>query len=268
MFRRVVFEEVISLSPEQTGPVVSQLKLTLNRSDSNPLLIHGISPHAPYSVSPDLYRQTAELARSRGMPITTHVAETKAEVQFLQTGTGEFKDFLTRMGVLPPGWEPPQMHPVSYLDSLEILGRHCLLVHCNYLDQNALGRILSSRGTVVYCPRSHEFFGHEDHPVRKLLDVGINVALGTDSLASNTSLSLLDEMRFLFRKRKATINGAAALNCGDTLGLLRNGYSADMAILELPPSLDSRHLLTKVLEGAGECIATIVCGQIAWSKHG
>jgi imidazolonepropionase-like amidohydrolase len=84
-------------------------------------------------------------------------------------------------------------------------------------------------------------------------------------------------MRFLFRKRKdlkpeeilraATVNGAAALNYGHTLGLLRNGYSADMAILELPPILDSRQLLSQVLEGAGECIASIVQGRIAWSKH-
>ncbi len=278
ILRRVVFEEVIALSKEQTNQVVSQLKLSLKLSDPNPLLTHGISPHAPYSVSPNLYRQTAELARSQGMLLATHVAETKAELQFLQAGTGEFKDFLTRMGVLTPGWEPPKIHPISYLDSLEVLGRFCLLVHCNYLDQNALRKILGSQSTVVYCPRSHEFFGHEDHPVRELLDLGINVALGTDSLASNTSLSVLDEMRFLFRKRKdlkpeeifrtATINGAIALNCDNTLGLLRNGYSADMTVLELPPNLDYRQLITKVLEGAGECIATIVQGQIAWSKHG
>lgn len=277
ILRRVVFEEVIALSPEQTGQAISQLKMALKQSDSNPLLAHGISPHAPYSVSPNLYRQTAALARSQEMLLATHVAETKAELQFLQAGTGELKDFLMLMGVLPPGWKPPKMHPVSYLDSLEVLGRRCLLVHCNYLDPSALRSILRSNSTVVYCPRSHEFFGHEDHPVRKLLDVGINVALGTDSLASNTSLSVIDEIRFLFRKRKdlkpeeilraATINGAAALNCGDTLGLLRNGYSADMAVLELPPILDSRQLLTQVLEGAGECIATIVQGQIAWSKY-
>jgi cytosine/adenosine deaminase-related metal-dependent hydrolase len=180
------------------------------------------------------------------------------------------------MGVLPPDWKPPQLHPISYLDSLDVLGPFCLLVHCNYLDQNALSKISSSQSTVIYCPRSHDFFGHEDHPVRKLLDMGINVALGTDSLASNDSLSMLDEMRFLFGKRKdlkpeeilraATANGAAALNCHNTLGLLRSGYSADMAVLEVPPTLNSRQLLAQVLEGAGECVATIIQGQMAWRK--
>jgi len=80
---------------------------------------------------------------------------------------------------------------------------------------------MKARSSVVYCPRSHDFFGHENHPVRQLLDLGINVALGTDSLASNSSLSLIDEMRFLFKKTeghqirgdipRATVNGAAAL---------------------------------------------------------
>jgi cytosine/adenosine deaminase-related metal-dependent hydrolase len=275
--RRVVFEEVIGLSANQTNQVVSQLNLTLKHSRPDPLLTHGVSPHAPYSVSPSLYKRTSESARSRGMLLTTHVAETKAEIQFLQRGTGEFKDFLTRIGTLPINWKPPQLHPISYLDSLGVLGSSCLLVHCNYLDQSALKTILNTRSSVVYCPRSHEFFGHEDHPIRKLLDLGINVALGTDSLASNASLSMLDEMRFLFRKRKdlkpeeifraATINGAAALHFDDALGRLKCGYWADMAVFELPSTLGSPQLLVRMLEGAGECIATVVQGQIAWSKY-
>ncbi len=276
--RRVVFEEVIALSAGQADQALSELDFILKRAEPNPLLTHGISPHAPYSVSPILYRRAAELARSRGMPLTTHAAETKAELQFLRDGTGEFRDFLSRIGVLPIDWKPPGLHPVSYLDSLEVLGRSCLLIHCNYLDRNALRRILDTHSTVVYCPRSHEFFGHENHPVRKLLDLGINVALGTDSLASNASLSMLDEMRFLFGKRKdlkpeeifrmATMNGAAALNFDHRLGRLRSGCWADMAVLELPPALDSRKLLIQILEGSGECIATVVRGRVAWSKSG
>lgn len=275
--RRVVFEEVIALSAGQTDQVVSRLNRILRKAAPNPLLTHGISPHAPYSVSSSLYRRAAELARSQGMLLATHIAETKSELQFLRDGTGEFKDFLSILGVLPANWKPPQLHPISYIDSLGVLGRFCLLVHCNYLDRHALGKIKNTRSSVVYCPRSHEFFGHENHPVRRLLDSGINVALGTDSLASNSSLSMLDEMRFLFEKRKdlkpeeifraATINGAAALNFENDLGCLRRGYCADMAVLELPPSLGSHQLLIQMLEGAGECIATVVQGQIAWSKN-
>jgi aminodeoxyfutalosine deaminase len=272
--RRVVFEEVLALSPERVDSVLSQLKLLFKKASSNQFLIHGVSPHAPYSVSPELYRRSSELARRRQMLLTTHVAETQAELQFLQTGTGEFKSFLDGIGALPNNWKPPELSPILYLDNLGVLGPSCLLAHCNYLDKHSIERILKTRSSVVYCPRSHDFFGHESHPIRQLLDSGITVALGTDSLASNFSLSMIDEMRFLFRKRRdikpeeifraATINGAAALHYGGILGCLRRGYWADMAVLEIPKNLKSRHLVSQILEGAGKCIATIIQGKIVF----
>ena len=274
--RRVVFEEVYTLSPGNVAQASSLLETLLDRADPVPLQTHGISPHSTYTVSPELYRRLAEIARRRGLLLATHVAETRAEKQLLEDGTGEFKDFLTERGLLPEEWQPPHLSPISYLDSLGVLGQSSLLIHCNYLDQTSISRILNSRSSVVYCPRSHDFFGHERHPIRQLLDSGINVALGTDSLASNNSLSMLDEMRYLFKIRKdlkaeeifraATLNGAAALDYGGVLGRLRRGYWADLAVLELPENLSPRQLLSQMLEGAGECIATIVQGKIAWRK--
>ncbi len=276
--RRIVFEEAVAFSPGQADQALEQLRELFDRSDPDPLLAHGISPHAPYSVSPELFRRAAELARSRGMLLATHVAETKAELQFLQAGTGEFRDFLSTIGVLPDEWKPPSLLPIPYLDSLGVLGPSSLLVHCNYLDEGSIARIRASGSSVVYCPRSHAFFGHEEHPIRKLLDNGVNVALGTDSLASNNSLSMLDEMRFLFKRRKdvkpeeifraATLNGAEAFNLGNVLGLLKPDYCADMTVLELPQAAESRKLPAQILEGAGECIGTVVQGRIAWQKAG
>jgi cytosine/adenosine deaminase-related metal-dependent hydrolase len=276
--RRVVFEEALALSPGQADAALSQLNLLFEKADPNPLLAHGVSPHAPYSVSPELYRRAAELGRRRGMLLATHVAETAAELEFLRDGTGEFRDFLGAAGVLPNDWKPPGLFPIAYLDSLGVLGCFCLLIHCNYLDRESITRILAAHCSVVYCPRSHDFFGHGKHPVRELLDSGINVALGTDSLASNSSLSMIDEMRFLFKKRKdikseeifraATFNGASALHFGGSLGLLRPDYWADMAVFELPPNLPARQLPSQILEGAGDCVATIVRGRIAWRKPG
>jgi aminodeoxyfutalosine deaminase len=273
--RRIVFEEAIAFSPGNFDQAVSQLEARLDRRSAQDFLrIHGVSPHAPYSVSPQLYRYTAELSRQRGFPLATHVAETRSELEFLQTGTGEFRDLLEKIGVLPGEWEAPGMSPVPYLESLGVLGQSSVLIHCNYLDQDSINRILNTRSSVVHCPRSHDFFGHEKHPLRQLLDCGINVAIGTDSLASNSSLSMLDEMRYLFKTRKdikteeifraATLNGAAALGFGGILGRLRRGYWADLAVLQLPETVGPRQLTNQVLEGAGECIATIVRGKIAW----
>lgn len=275
--RKVIFEEALALAPEGAGPALAALETRVTPDEADPLLTSGASPHAPYSVSPQLYRGAAELARRKSIPLATHLAETRAELELLRTGTGEFRDFLTRLEVMPSGWMPPGLAPVLYLDSLGVLDHSPLLIHCNYLDEDSIARILSRRCSVAYCPRSHAYFGHEKHPIRRLLDAGINVALGTDSLASNDSLSMLDEMRFLCRNRKdlksdeifrsATLNGAAALGFGGVLGRLRRGYWADIAILSLPEGTSAKHLINQILEGAGECAATLVRGEIAWKRQ-
>ena len=274
VLRRVVFEEAIALSPDQADPVLERLNPLFNQTDPDFLLVHGISPHAPYSVSPRLYIRAAEKARKMGMILATHLAETQSEIQLLRDGTGEFRDFLSAMGVLPPEWTPPGLSPVAYLGNLGVLGPNCLLVHCNYLDPASIETICKTQSSVVYCPRSHEHFGHEKHPIRDLLDQGIKVALGTDSLASNSSLSIIDEMRFLFQKRKdlnpaeifkaATANAADALNFRGVLGCLKPGYWADMTVVRFPQSPKPNQLLDQMLEGCGDCIASIVRGQIAW----
>ncbi len=276
--RKVVFHEVLGLLPEKIAEGVAGLKARFETLQADSLLRCGISPHAPYSTAADLYRAAAGVALDRQVPIATHISETMAEGEFLESGSGEFKEFLFQIGALPTDWKPPALQPVLYLDSLGVLQPSALLVHCNYLDRDSMAAILRSRSSVAYCPRSHAFFGHKDHPVRQLLDMGVNVAIGTDSLASNSSLSILDEMRFLFRTRKdlksqeiirmATLNGAAALDFGGALGRLRRGYWADMTILQLPEDTCAKNLVSQVLEGAGDCIGTVVQGKVVWRKKG
>ncbi len=275
--RRVVFEETLGLHANAITAAISSLEARLSSPEPDGLFTHGVSPHAPYSVSPDLYREVARLALNRSLPLATHLAETTAEIEFLRTGGGEFRDFLTALGVLPEDWKPPGLAPLPYVESLSVLERSPLLIHCNYLEADSIARILACHSSVVYCPRSHAFFNHGRHPVRELLDAGVNVALGTDSLASNDSLSMLDEIRFLHRTRPdlkndeilrmATVNGAAALGFGGVLGRLRRGCWADMTALELPGKHQAKHVLNDLLEGTGECIATIVGGIVAWKRN-
>ncbi len=239
--RKVVFEEALSFLPERAGEILASLEDRLNKREPDALLCPGISPHAPYSVSAQLFRPLCALARRTSLPLAIHAAETQEE-----------------------------------LENLGILESPVLLIHCNYLDPESMAIILRSRSSVVYCPRSHAFFGHAEHPVRKLLDLGINVALGTDSLASNDSLSLLDEMRFLYRVRKdlksceifrmATLNGAAALGFGASAGRLRCGYWADMTVIELTGETGPKNLTAQIVEGNGKWYATIVQGETAASR--
>ncbi len=277
MLRKVVFEEVISFDPEKAPETLQAFEKRLASIVIDPLLSIGVSPHAPYSVSADLYRGVSGLAHGKRLPLATHTAETREELEFLRSGTGAFRSFLTRLDIFRGGWIPPGLDPVSYLESVGVLEQPAILVHCNYLDQNSMTKVLRSRSSVIYCPRSHAFFGHAEHPVRHLLDLGVNVALGTDSLASNATLSVLDEMRFLHRNRKdlkideivrmATLNGAAALGFGGVLGRLRRGYWADMTVLKLPDDPGPKHLTAQILEGAGECAGTIVQGEVVWKRR-
>ena len=272
--RKVIFEESLSFSPDLADEKIADMNRVLDTSKPGELYSPGISPHAPYSVSGRLYRGLAQLARRRQLPLATHIAETEEEIKFLRTGTGEFREFLKSMDLFPADWKAPGLDPVPYLHSLGALGDNCLLVHCNYLDRESIKLVADSHSSIVYCPRSHAFFHHKKHPIRELLDAGINVALGTDSLASNRTLSLLDELRFLYRERKdlksveimqtATFNGAKALGFGDRLGVLKSGNLADMTVLEVPSDLEIENAPDQILEGAGECIGTIVGGRIAW----
>jgi aminodeoxyfutalosine deaminase len=274
--RKVVFEEVLGLSESAAPAHAVHLQELFQKPTEDRLALHGISPHAPYTVSPELCRVVTTIARERSLPVAIHVAETRAEHQFLQDGSGELRDFLSDLGALPEGWQAPHLEPTAFLESADVLSTTPLLIHCNYLEETAIARILASRASVVHCPRSHAYFGHDPHPVRQLLDAGVNIALGTDSLASNDSLSILDEMRFLHDHRRdlkveeifrmATLNGAAALHFGGVIGRLRRGYWADMTVLELPATACGRNLPRLILEGAGECIATVVSGEIAWQR--
>lgn len=275
-FRKVVFEEVLSFLPERAPEKLKELERRVECYGNNNLLTAGVSPHAPYSVSPHLYCAVSRLASDRDLPMTTHLAESEEEVEFLSSGTGEFRSLLNGFGILPADWEPPGCTPTRYLETLGVLEKPMVLAHCNYLDDDSIRVIQESRSSVAFCPRSHHFFGHQTHPVRALLDRGVNVALGTDSLGSNDSLSMLDEMRFLRARRSdlthseiirmATLNGATALGFAGLLGRLRRGYWADMTVLDLPESTGSKHLMREVLEGAGVCRGTIVHGEVIWRK--
>lgn len=203
----------------------------------------GISPHAPYSTDAPVYRKAIAFARRTGRPICTHLAETQEELQFLRDGTGDFADFLDARGLLDGSFEVPGCSPVEYMGRLGLLDLRPLLVHCNYVSDSDLDLIATSRASVAYCPRSHAYFGHAPHRWREMLARGINVCIGTDSLASNETLSVLDELRFLRRQDSTisdeqllilgTLAGARALGIADQVGSLEAGKRADFAVLPL-----------------------------------
>jgi cytosine/adenosine deaminase-related metal-dependent hydrolase len=242
-----LFHEVIGFDPAFAESAMESLIDRIGRMPpTNNLtnnVLAGISPHTPYTVSEKLLRRCAELAREEDVPLCIHVAETSGELEFLRAGTGEMLEFRKEFGLWPE-WKPPRVSPIRYLHHLGFFERPATLIHCNYVAEEDFDIIAMTGSSVVFCPRSHDYFGHRNHPFLNMLGHGINVALGTDSLISAPSLGILDEIKFLIEDyvgidpavllQMATVNGAKALGLPEDVGNLDPGSPADLVAIALP----------------------------------
>jgi cytosine/adenosine deaminase-related metal-dependent hydrolase len=263
--RAVVFRELLGLPAERAEQARAAAHDWLASHPPTPNCRAGLSPHAPYSVRADLFAHAARLALPLAAPLAVHLAETAAEDELLRRHDGPFVPLLRELGVWDPGGLAESIAHVTHLCDQPVPR---LFVHANYLDPGAAA--VPPGATVVYCPRTHAFFGHPPHPFRDFLARGVRVALGTDSLASNPDLDLLAEARFLHRLypdlpgptllRLASLAGAEALGWGEETGSLEPGKSADLAVLPLPTSAAADpHRL--VLEAAAPVRATLCRGR-------
>jgi len=189
----------------------------------------GLQPHAPYSAGPAVYELAADANVRDGRPISTHLAESAEELQFVAEGDGPFRDLLEELGKWRPAYRglySEGLHPVNWLMRSDALAEppekrpHWLCAHCNYVGDRQIERLAAFGASVAYCPRASDYFGHRDHRYRDMLDAGVNVCLGTDSIVCHGTLSILDEMRHLHRRdgtdptlllAMATVNGMRAL---------------------------------------------------------
>ncbi|MEO1498309.1 MAG: amidohydrolase family protein [Planctomycetota bacterium] len=204
----------------------------------------GVSPHAPYTASPQLIRELVSVAVSQDMPVALHLAESPEELQLLQEGKGPFQQILEERGMWDPWVIGRGSTPLDYLRMLTRAPK-ALVVHGNYLDYPALAMMArhSSAMSLVYCPRTHAHFKHKPYPLATALELGVPVCLGTDSLASNPDLSILGEMREVAQRHPqvapetilhmATQAGAQALGLID-VGSIRPGAHADLVAVPLP----------------------------------
>jgi cytosine/adenosine deaminase-related metal-dependent hydrolase len=247
----VAFRELIGLLPEQLIPQLNLAKQhiadcrAVNRAgQSGPF--PAISPHAPYSVCPDLFHRLVELAKAENVPLCIHLAETQAELELLKSGTGEFFDMLTRFDLWRDGTIPKGSRPMDYLKPLAELP-NALIAHGNYLADDEV-EFLAAHPNVatVFCPRTHAFFGHVDHPWERLLDAGASVCIGTDGRSSNPDYSLWSELLFLAERSSAsrfrqileagTRSGVRAFGRENDAGTITVGKRADLTLISLDES--------------------------------
>ena len=206
-------------------------------------LLTGLAPHSSYTIAPDFLASIRDASVSPPLPLSIHLSESRSEAEFLFDGSGElassFYPFV--------GWErflgrPARCSSTELLDRNGLLTPTTLAVHCVHVSV-ADARIIKARGVhIALCPRSNELLDVGRAPVSLFKKLGIPLALGTDSLASNNSLSLWDELRFALEifpndlteqdvLRMVTTGGAAALDVSKTCGSLEAGKRADFQVI-------------------------------------
>ncbi|HEX5659581.1 MAG TPA: amidohydrolase family protein, partial [Polyangiales bacterium] len=211
-------------------------------------LSYALAPHTVYSLHADTLR---ELSRGR---TSLHLSEHVAERTFLRDGTGPFADYLASRGV-PPQFVPPGVSPIDYALELGLLQPELLAVHLCATTREELQRFAASGAQAVLCPRSNLFIELKLPPLFDILEAGLKPGLGTDSLASNTTLDVLAEAAALSDRfaqvdkglllSMATWYGATALGLSHQVGALKPGLTPGLLAFDLARPIEDplRYLL-------------------------
>jgi cytosine/adenosine deaminase-related metal-dependent hydrolase len=236
---------------QQNWPVLIHLAedyLDLRTRDGAVNFTRGISPHAPHTVPSGLFEQLIGVAVKHDAPVAIHLAETAEEMEMLRSGAGDLAEMMQSLGMWEADAHPPGQRPLDWLRELARVS--CgLVIHGNYLDDEELDFIAAHPNlTLIYCPRTHAYFGHPPHPFLKLLERGGRVALGTDGRSSNPDLNLWHEAQFLSQRHPdlgsvtivdlITKAGAEALGVAERHGVLTAGRQANFLAVPLAGDAD------------------------------
>lgn len=276
--RGIMYQEVFGPSADQHDAAMTGLATAIDRLRplTTDLVRLGVSPHAPYTVHDDLMVDAAAFAIRHGMPVAIHLAESKAEIAFLREGEGPFATALRARGI---DVVRRSHSPVHWLVELGVVLAHPLLIHCVQVDDTDIAFIAEHHCPVAHCPASNAKLGHGTAPTRAMLDAGVVVGLGSDSVASNNMMDLLAESRQAVLAQNAacgrpdalgahealtlaTMGGARALGLAEQIGSLEAGKEADLAAFPLDgvratPAFDPEVALVFALPGTAARLVTV-----------
>lgn len=240
--RATVYLEVFGAEP---GPALGRMAESRDRVEHafSDRVRAGVSPHAPYTVSLDVYRACADL----GVPVATHLSESASEVAYLLNGSGNWESYRALL-VDPPGTTGARM-----LAQAGLLGPNVVAAHCVAVDTEEIDLLVRHSAGVAHCPRSNAILGCGIAPLAELRAAGARVGVGTDSPASAPSLDFFDELRSVVLTARAragrpdvltaaealelgTLGSARALGLEDEVGTLAPGKKADLAVVSLAGS--------------------------------
>jgi 5-methylthioadenosine/S-adenosylhomocysteine deaminase len=244
----IAYQEVFGPHPAQAAKSLAGLRERLDASGRFAVgrVRLGVSPHAPYTVSGPLYSAVSEWAAREGLPVAVHLAESPAETELLERGSGRFAETWSRRGIPLP--EPSGRSPVEWLDRHGVLGEATLCIHVVQAASKDLGRLARNGCAIAHCPLSNAAHGHGTAPLEEFLSHGLRVGLGTDSVLSVSRLDLFAEARAAraiadldadAALALCTLGGAEALGLDDEIGSLDVGKWGDCVVLKGPAAASS-----------------------------
>ncbi len=279
-----VYREVFGPAPDRAVASLAEIEAKVDemRPLGNDRVDIGISPHAPYTVSDRLFEALADYASTSGIPICIHVAESGAEERFVREGAGPFAERLLARGI---DVKPQGMSPIAKLAEVGILAARPLLVHCVRVDASDIAAIADHGASIAHCPISNAKLGHGVAPLPDFMKAGVVVGLGSDSVASNNRVDILEEARFAALQQRslrreaallspedllglATLEGARALGLDDKVGTLEPGKDADFIAVNLsaPHLTPAGDPVAALFHSAvvGDVSLTVVAGQVLY----
>jgi 5-methylthioadenosine/S-adenosylhomocysteine deaminase len=266
----IAYQEVFGPHPAQAADSVAGLLARVEESGqfAGGRVRLGLSPHAPYTVSGPLYQAVADWAARDRLPLAVHLAESPAESELLQRGSGRFAEAWRRRGIpIPDG---PGRSPVQWLDRHGVLGERTLCIHLVQASDEDVATLARRGCAVAHCPLSNASHSHGRAPLASFLRHGLRVGVGTDSVLSVSRLDLLAEARAArvlaaldpeSALALCTLGGAAALGLDDEIGSLEPGKWGDCLVIR-PAGSGVGSPVERVLEsGREDVVATFVGGR-------
>jgi aminodeoxyfutalosine deaminase len=245
----VVFYELLRFNAPDPVGFVEQATRAIDALVPTDRIRVSLAAHAPYSVAPLVLRAIRrEIDRRPFAPCSVHLSESAEEIEFIRSGRGPWRALLEEIGAWDPGWMPPGVSPVQFLDESGFLDARVLAVHGVQMTTEDLDRLAARGATLVTCPRSNGHSGAGAPPIEDFYNYGVNVAVGTDSLASTPDLSIFAELATLRALAptvsagalldSATRQGARALGFDAEYGTIEPGKSARLLVVNLPARTD------------------------------
>jgi 5-methylthioadenosine/S-adenosylhomocysteine deaminase len=275
--RGIAYLEVFGADPDTALEEFEELRVRAAAHFGERVAL-GVSPHAPYSISPAVYHACAGL----GLPVATHISESESEVRYLLDGGGAWEAITWLV-------DPPGTTGTRLLAREGLLRQNVVAAHCVVVEADEIALLAEHDVAVVHCPRSNAYVGCGIAPLRELRAAGLRVGIGTDGVSSTPSYDFFDELRAVVMMARArerrpdaltaaealelgTLGGARALNLEAETGSLVPGKRADLAVVSLadsPYSPVEDPSAAVVFGGSPErVLTTFVDGEPRYEKGG